>query len=128
MQDNLLSYSDMPVNKQTELGKINITNQAIASLVADASMECYGVVGLANKNYSEKSPVVLNSDDLEKGIVVKNNKSNIDISLYIVVASGIKVTEVLRNVQQKVKYVVSKQLEISVGKVNVYVQDLKKVD
>ena len=119
----------MPVNKQTDLGKINITNQAIATLVADASMECYGVVGLTSKNYSdEKASAVLKREDLEKGIVVKNNKSNIDISVYIIVASGIKVTEVLRNVQQKVKYVVGKQLEISVGKVNVYVQDLKKVD
>ena len=118
----------MPVNKQTDLGKINITNQAIATLVADASMECYGVVGLASKSYSEKNSAVLKREDLEKGIVVKNNKTNIEISVYIVVASGIKVTEVLRNVQQKVKYVVGKQLEVSVGKVNVYVQDLKKVD
>lgn len=118
----------MPVNKQTDLGKINITNQAIATLVADASMECYGVVGLTSKNYSEKASAVLKREDLEKGIVVKNNKTNIDISVYIIVAAGIKVTEVLRNVQQKVKYVVGKQLEVSVGKVNVYVQDLKKVD
>lgn len=118
----------MPVNKKTDLGKINITNQAIATLVADASMECYGVVGLTSKNYSEKHSVLLKRDDLSKGIVVKNNKTNIDISLYIIIASGIKVTEVLRNVQQKVKYVVGKTLEVSVGKVNVYAQDLKKVD
>ena len=118
----------MPVNKQTDLGKINITNQAIATLVADASMECYGVVGLTSKNYSEKDSDVLKREDLAKGIVVKNNKTNIEISVYIIVASGIKVTEVLRNVQQKVKYVIAKQLEVSVKKVNVYAQDLKKVD
>ena len=53
----------MPVNKQTDLGKINITNQAIATLVADASMECYGVVGLTSKNYSEKASAVLKRED-----------------------------------------------------------------
>ena len=119
----------MAVNKKTDFGKINITNQAIASVVADAAKECYGVVGITNKDsISDKISELLKRNNLTRGIIVKNNKTNIEISLYVVIASAVKVTEVLRNIQSKVKYVVEKTFELKVSKVNVYVQDLKKVN
>ena len=121
--------NNMSINKETDYGKINITNKAIAGVVADAAMECYGVVGLCRKDsVYEKISVLLKRNDFTSGVNVKIVKNKIEISLYIVVASGVKVTEVLRNVQDKVKYVVEKTLETKVSKVNVYVQDLKKVN
>lgn len=115
----------MSVNKQTDFGKIKITNNAVAAIVADAAMECYGVVGICHK---DKYTALLKRDSLTQGVIVKGGKSHLDISLYILVVSGVKVTEVLRSVQKKVKYVVEKTLEATVGSINVYVQDLKKVD
>lgn len=119
----------MAVNKQTDFGKINITNPAVAAVVADAAMECYGVVGITNKDsIRSKISVLLKRNNLTRGIIIKNNKTSIDISLYVVIAFNIKVTEVLRMIQKKVKFVVEKTLEVKVNKVNVYVQDLKKVN
>ncbi len=113
----------MSVNKQTDFGKINITNKAIASIVYDAAMESCGVVGICEKDNDQ----VLNFSDLEKGVIIKNAKNSIEISLFIKVASEIKVTEVLRSVQKKVKYVIEKTLECHVDKVSVYVQGIQKV-
>lgn len=115
----------MSVNKQTDFGKIKITNNAVAAIVADAAMEVYGVVGICHQ---DKFTALLKRENLTKGIIVKGGKSDLEISLYILIVSGVKVTEVLRSVQKKVKYVVEKTLEAKVGAVNVYVQDLKKVD
>ena len=39
----------MALNKKTDYGIINISNKAIASVVADAALECYGVVGITKK-------------------------------------------------------------------------------
>ena len=115
----------MSINKQTSLGKINITNKAINSLVAEAALSCYGVVGICSKNKDAK---ILPIDKLEKVIMIKEEKNGYEISFNIVLALGIKVTEILRSVQKEVKYIVENSLGIRVAKVNIFVQDLQRVE
>ena len=115
----------MSINKKTVLGRINITNKAIASLVADAATGCYGVVGLCQKD--EKAKLV-KKEDLHKVVIVKEEKEGYEFSFNIVVALGVKVTEILRSVQKEVKYVVESTFGIHVTNVNIYVQDLQKVE
>jgi len=115
----------MSINKQTSLGKINITHKAIVSLVADAALGCYGVVGLCAKDSKAK---ILPKEELSKVVIVKEEKEGFICSFNIVVALGVKVTEILRSVQKEVKYVVESTFDIRVAKVNIFVQDLKKVE
>ncbi len=119
----------MAVNKKTTYGKINITSKAIATVVANAAMECYGVVGLASKNdFSARLQSILNKDEYVKGVNVTQDKKSVSISLYLVVSFGVKVTEVLREVQKKVTFVVSKTFALDVKEVNVYAVSLRKID
>ena len=98
---------------------------AIASLVADAALSCYGVVGLCKKD--EKAEV-LSKKEIEKVIQISENKGCYSFSFNIIIALGVKVTEILRSVQKEVKYVVENTFDIRVAKINIYVQDLQKVD
>lgn len=119
----------MSVNKNTNYGKITITNNAIATMVADAAMECYGVVGILNRNsMRQKISILLKRGHYLNGIKVVTGNDKLEITLHIAVAYGVKVTEVLREVQKKVKYVIEKTLLTNVSKVNVFALDLKKVD
>lgn len=119
----------MSVNKTTDFGKITITNNAIATVVADAAMECYGVLGILDRNsVREKISNLLKRGHYLNGIRVVTNDEKIEITLNIAVAYGVKVTEVLREVQKKVKYVVESALLVKVNKVNVFALDLKKVE
>lgn len=123
----------MSVNKKTAYGKINIANKAIASVVASAALECYGVVGLSEKNslvvkVADKIQSILTKDEYVKGVSVFQDKNSISISLYIVISYGVKVTEVLNEVQKKVKYVAQKTFDITINKVNVYAVSLRKID
>jgi uncharacterized alkaline shock family protein YloU len=115
----------MSINKTTNYGKINITKKAIASLVADAALSCYGVIGLCKKD--EKAEV-LSKKELEKVIQISEDKGCYSFSFNIIIALGVKVTVILRSVQKEVKYVVESTFDIRVAKVNIYVQDLQKVD
>lgn len=118
----------MALNKKTALGGISISNKAIASVVASATMECYGVVGLAAKTaVHEKIYDLLKKDDYSKGVFVTNEHKGFSIDLYVVIAHDVKITEVLREVQKKVKFVVEKQFEVKINSVNVFAQSLKKV-
>ena len=45
--------------------------------------------------------------------------------MYIIVAYGVKITEVVSEVQKKVRYVLKKDLDVNFKAINVYVQDTK---
>ncbi len=115
----------MSINKKTSLGKINITNKAISSLVADTILGCYGIVGICAK---DEKAVILPKEKIEKVVHIEEEKDGYHISFNIVVALGVKVTEIIRSVQKEVKYVVENTFDIRVAKVNIFVQDLKKVE
>ena len=116
---------NMSINKKTSLGKINITNKAISSLVADTILGCYGIVGICAK---DEKAMILPKEKVEKVIHIEEQKEGYNISFNIVVALGVKVTEIIRSVQKEVKYVVESTFDVRVAKVNIFVQDLKKVE
>lgn len=119
----------MSVNKKTTYGKINITSKAIASVVANAALECYGVVDIANKGgIIGKIDSMIAKDDYSQGVSVLQTRNSVSISLYLVVSTGVKVTEVLTEVQKKVRYVTSKTFDLNISKVNVYAVSLRKID
>ena len=119
----------MSINKSTSYGKISIASKAIASVVANAALECYGVVGLASKGgIRGKLDSLLSKDEYSKGVSVLQVRNSVSISLYLVIAKGVKVTEVLNEVQKKVNYVTSKTFELKINKVNVYAVSLRKIN
>lgn len=119
----------MSIKKKNSYGQIQISNEAIASVVADATLECYGVVGIANRNsIRNKISNLLSKKDYTKGVFPSQEKNCIVVSLYIVVAYGCKVTEIMCEVQKKVKYVLEKTFETKVKRVDVYAQSLGKIE
>lgn len=119
----------MSINKQTQYGKINFTTKAIANIVANATLECYGVVGLANKGgIRGKLDSILSKEEYTKGVSISQEKGGALIDVYVICSFGVKVTEVLSEVQKKVRYVVEKTFDFQVSKVNVFASSLKKME
>lgn len=119
----------MSINKQTKYGKINIATKAIASVVANATLECYGVVGLANKtSIKDKIQSVLTKNEYAKGVFVSQEKTGADIDVYVICSFGVKVTEVLTEIQKKVRFVVEQTFDFKVSKVNAYAVSLRKIE
>lgn len=120
----------MAVTKNTKYGQINISIDVITAMVSNAVYECYGVVGIASKNSIRDNLVtILKMDNLSKGIIVtKDGASFYSIDIYLVIATGVKITEVLLEVQKKVRYVLEKTLSLKIKKVNVYAQSVMKAE
>ncbi len=116
----------MDIDKKTKYGGINISMEAIGSVAGAAALECYGVVGLASKNsLRENIANLLKEDAYYQGVLPKKDKDEYSVELYIIVAYGVKITEVVSEVQKKVKYVLEKTFDIKFKSVNVFVQGLK---
>ena len=116
------------IQKKTELGNIELSNDVIATICGGAATECYGVVGMASQKTSDGFYDLLGRDNYSKGIVVEAGDTGAIINLYIIIGYGIKISEIVYEVQKKVKYVLENTLDIDVEEVNVYVQSIKIMD
>lgn len=116
----------MSINKSTQFGNINISIDAIASLAGGVVTECYGVVGMASqKLVKDGIAELLKKDNYSKGVVVRQKEDDLELDLYIIVSYGIKISEVVNEVQKKMKYMLEKSLELDFNTINVYVQGVK---
>ncbi|MEG0958050.1 MAG: Asp23/Gls24 family envelope stress response protein, partial [Erysipelotrichaceae bacterium] len=88
----------------------------------------YGVVGMASqKMVKDGIAELLKKDNYSRGVVVRQNEGNLELDLYIIVSHGIKISEVVHEVQKKVKYVLEKSLELDFNVINVFVQGVKVI-
>ena len=115
----------MSIEQKTPLGFIHVSTEAIATVVASAALECYGVVGLAKKNsVIDEMAKLLKQPDFSKGIFVRKDKSTFSVDLYIIVAQGVKITEIVTEVQKKVRYDLEKTFQIKFSLINVFVSSI----
>ena len=112
--------------RSTKLGNINISNEVIATIVGGAVTECYGVVGMASqKMLKDGLYELLKLENYSRGVLVTDKDTGIMIDVYIIVGYGMKISEIVFEVQKKVKYMMEKSLELDFNVINVYVQGVK---
>lgn len=116
----------MAVKIKTQYGTIDITNDVIATVVGGAATDNYGVVGMASKNQiRDNVNDILRRENYARGVVVRQEENGVAIDVYVIVSYGTKISEVLRNVQSKVKYNLETMLGVTANSVNVIVQGVR---
>lgn len=124
----------MAIKKKTEYGGITISDEAVAKVAGEAASSCYGVMGLVPKkgdpNYwaQEITDKILGKKEFVQGVTISKMKNGYDIDVYIIVIYGVKLTEVINEVQKKVSYDLKKTFPIDYLKVNVFIQDIQTVE
>ncbi len=114
--------------RSTKLGNINISNEVIATIVGGAVTECYGVVGMASqKMLKDGLYELLKLENYSRGVLVTDKDTGIMIDVYIIVGYGMKISEIVFEVQKKVKYVLETSLDVEVDSINVYVQGVSVI-
>jgi uncharacterized alkaline shock family protein YloU len=114
--------------KEFDIGRVEISSRAIATIVANAVCQCYGVVGMAPRNLRDSVVQVLKTEDQYKGIEVQISPSEITIDLYVVIEYGTRIATVARNIMESVKYAVEHAVGLPVAAVNVHIQGLRVTD
>ena len=91
--------------------------------------EIFGVVGMASKSaIKDNFQALLRKENYSKGVVIKTlEDGRIAVDVYTVMSYGVKISEVSRNIQERVKFNLESQLGISVDAVNVFIQNIKVV-
>jgi uncharacterized alkaline shock family protein YloU len=104
-------------------GSIRVAPRAIATIAYRATIESYGVVGLASRNLLTGLSHLIVRDPAH-GIVVHYVEDKINIDLYVIVEYGTNIKSVSDNVAQSVRFQVEKSLGIPINAVNVHVQGM----
>ncbi|HDQ72445.1 MAG TPA: Asp23/Gls24 family envelope stress response protein [Chloroflexi bacterium] len=113
------------LEKQSNLGRIEVSPTAIASIVNEAVLSSYGVVGTAAKDLPTGIVNIL-SRDSKRGIDVQiEEEERIIIDVYVIIEYGTRVAAVARSVMSVVKYSVERALGRPVAEVNVHVAGLR---
>ena len=110
---------------RTELGKIAISQEVIATLAGAAAMECFGLVGMASRRITDGFVELLGQENWSRGVEINIEGNCVFITLHIIVCYGVRISEVARNVMERVKYAVEEVTGLKVERVDVCVQGVQ---
>ncbi len=119
----------MKVQLNGELGNISISKDVVAAIAGSASMECFGVVGMAAVNIRDGFVRLLKKDSLKRGIEVAVNDINeIFLKIHVIVAYGVNIFTVSNNLIDTVKYRIEEHTGLKVGGIDIYVEGVRRID
>ena len=114
---------------ETELGKIVIDTDVIATYAGSVAVECFGIVGMAAVNMKDGLVKLLKKDYLNHGISVNINEDNtISLDFHVIVSYGVSVAAVAENLIETAKYKVSSFTGLTVDTINIYVEGVRVID
>lgn len=108
----------------TSLGGIHISPNVVAAIAYHATLESYGVVGLAPKNLADGIVSGITREP-SHGISVNYKGDEINIDVNIIVEYGTRINSVAGSVANTVRFHVEKALGLRVNSVNVHVAGLR---
>jgi uncharacterized alkaline shock family protein YloU len=101
-----------------ELGRLTISRDAFAEIVAETALGCYGVVGLSAGSRVGR---LLRRE----GISVEGDARGLTIALHVVVEHGLNLAEVAATVRSQVAYEVTRLTGFDVAAVEVVIQRVR---
>ena len=104
---------------ELEHGRLTIAREAVAEIVAETALGCYGVVGLSAGSRVGRM-------FRREGISVDGPAEAVRIELHVVVEHGLNLAEVASTVRSQVAYDVERLTGLQVGAVEVVIQRVRQ--
>ena len=111
------------------LGRITISSGAIAHIVGETALECYGVVGMMARNPVKRPVRRLLGRDRTQGIAIGrdgDDGAEVTIDLRVVVEYGLNLAEVASTIRNRVAYEVERLTGLTVRAVEVHIEDVRR--
>lgn len=100
----------------------SLSQNEIVELIYETVTGCYGIVGICDKDIGDKKATPLELAKAKKGIVVlrHNVKDEFSVSIYVILAADVKISEAVRESQKSVRYALNKKTSNKCRKVDIY--------
>jgi uncharacterized alkaline shock family protein YloU len=105
-------------------GKIEVLPNAIHTIAVQATCSCYGVLGMALPRLRNGQAVLLPPERGNQGVRITILDDQLTIDIYVALEYGLRISEIARNIMNRVKFSLEKMLSTPVTQVNINVQGL----
>ena len=106
----------------SRLGRITISSEAIAQIVAETAVECYGVVGMKGSLRGR----LARARGRPRGVEIGRHGDEVTVDLHVVVEYGLNLAEVAATIRSQVQYEVERLTGLRVAAVDVHIQDVRQ--
>ncbi len=118
----------MEISNGSSKGSLVISEEAISSIATNAAKDVDGVTGFFNKPADVVNTIKKGSLKVMSPVRIIQDGDDLDISIYIIVATGVKIQPVAEKVQKVVKDSVQNMTGKFVSKVNVIIASVENVE
>ena len=108
------------------LGRITISSGAIAHIVGETALECYGVVGMVPRNPVQRPVQRLLPNRPTQGVAIGRDGDDVTIELRVVVEYGLNLAEVASSIRNRVSYEVARMTGLPVRAVEVHIDGVRR--
>lgn len=117
----------MAFEVSTELGKIVVSEDLIATIAGYAAQENYGLAGMRAKTAGDSFVELLGGKEkLNKGVkVAALSPTEVSLDLFVTLQYGVSLPAVAQNIMSNVKYRVEDIIGITVQAVNIFVEGIR---
>lgn len=116
----------MPGVITTELGRISIPDEIVATIAGYAATENYGIVGMNAKSAGDQFWQIVGGDNQRRGVKITTlGEDEIDIDLYVTLIYGASLPAVAQNAIGNVRYRVEELTGLKVKNVNIHVEGVR---
>ena len=116
---------NMEISKYSAKGDLIISEEAVSAIATNAAKDVDGVTGFSNRPADVVSTIKKGSLRVMSPVRIVQDGENIDVSIYINIASGKKIQPVAEDVQKVVKEAIQNMTGKYVSKVNVIIASLE---
>lgn len=106
-------------------GDLHVANNVLADLVGNATLSCYGVVGMAAPTAADGIAKILPASRLRRGVVVDTSQAGVHVDLYVVIEYGTNINTVSQNLIEAVTFALTNYAQVPLAGVDVHVQGVK---
>lgn len=115
----------MSLSTTNKFGKISISEEAMQTVASHAAQDCYGVVDLVSRRFSDNIGQLLGKNQLGKGALVQTVDDLIYVELFVVLKLGVNIEAVKKSLADAVKFSLETFTGMRVKRVHVNVVGIR---
>ena len=101
----------MSLTPPNKFGKISISDEAVAAVASQAASECYGVVKMVSRRFSDNIGHLWGKHRLGRGVKVATVDNLIYIEVFVILKVGVNIEAVKKSIADCVRF----NLEVFTG-------------
>lgn len=117
------------IKQESDMGDLTVNNAVIAAYAGNVAVKCFGIIEMAVSSVSDGIGRLLRKNKLKNGIEVKRTEDGkLILDFHVVVSYGVNIKTIAENLSGDVKYEVEKYVGKEVARVNMFVEDVRRID